>query len=330
MASITKDKTTTKSKKPKVSRVKSTPDDTAPKTKNTRRKAKSVGSRPEPTKTIEAVVGEMMDARGTVYEKFAGENRRGQRCLAITMTPERMEKLQGLFAAGKDFEMPRANKFDMILRVLDDKKSLPLVTCKRADFFKEFAEPKDWSQGELLDLEWLQTDLENADRYKKTKRIWARQVRKGTEIVTICHDGKAETTNKAKEDGDYCVMNPIGANEQWIIEREKFEDRYEVAEHPEFGLPPSQDWDEFKAKPGVEIMAIEMTASLMEKMGWHGEGYFVANWGEAMLCMENDFLVMPSAGDPEIYRIGRKEFFDTYSKVEETKGKKKKKSKGKK
>ena len=40
----------------------------------------------------------------------------------------------------------------------------------------------------------------------------------------------------------------------------------------------------------------------------------MANWGEKMVVRKNDYLVSP-LDNSEVYRIARKEFFETYKKL---------------
>ena len=40
--------------------------------------------------------------------------------------------------------------------------------------------------------------------------------------------------------------------------------------------------------------------------------HIIADWGESQYFTEGDYMVIPKKGDVEIYRIGRKEFEETY------------------
>jgi len=49
----------------------------------------------------------------------------------------------------------------------------------------------------------------------------------------------------------------------------------------------------------------------LKKFGVKTRFYFQADWGSKMVVKEKDFLACP-VGGAEVYRIARKEFFETY------------------
>jgi len=133
------------------------------------------------------------------------------------------------------------------------------------------------------------------------KKILARTATEGEKIVTITNDG-VETINHAKN-GDYIVKNQTVAGEMYIVPKSKFEERYEFLNESENGF------SEFSSHG--RIFAIEMNKENLEFLKQPNEFKFIAPWGENMIVKENDYLATP-LNYKEIYRIARKEFFETY------------------
>lgn len=137
--------------------------------------------------------------------------------------------------------------------------------------------------------------------YKKEKDVMARKAKPGERIDTVTNDGK-ETSNTAKTD-NFIIKNQTEAGEMYIISESKFKERYE------WKATGENDFDIYKAKG--KVLGIEMTSSFLEKMGFDQEFYFIAPWNEEMVVKKEDFLVT-TPNYSEIYRIARKEFFETY------------------
>jgi hypothetical protein len=161
-------------------------------------------------------------------------------------------------------------------------------------------EEKTYTQKEIMDIliPMLKSD---GVLYKKSTKVLAREAMPGEQVNTFTSDG-FETSNTAKE-GDFVIKNQTTAQELYIIGGEKFRDRYELLEKTE------GDFSIYKAKG--KVMAIEMTEELLEKLKFPKELYFIAPWDEKVIVKKNDFLVCP-IDFSEIYRIARKEFFETY------------------
>lgn len=137
--------------------------------------------------------------------------------------------------------------------------------------------------------------------YKKFKKIHARKAVEGEEIQTVTKDG-LETTNTANE-GDFIVRNQTEAAEMYIVPAKKFQDRYDFLEEGE-------DVFSVYASKG-KIAGVEMNEALLQQLKLHDEFYLVAPWGEEMVVKKDDYLVSP-LDYSEVYRIARKEFFETY------------------
>lgn len=141
--------------------------------------------------------------------------------------------------------------------------------------------------------------------YKKIKKILARPAKDGEYIATITADG-LETVNKS-EKGDYIIKNQTEAGEQYILKKEKFEKRYELLEEKtsnEFNL----------YEPKGQIIAIELTTELLKHLDLPSPFYFIPAWKGKMVAKINDYLACPTDCS-EIYRIARKEFFETYAEL---------------
>lgn len=138
--------------------------------------------------------------------------------------------------------------------------------------------------------------------YRKFQKVFARKAKKRERISTITKDG-VETTNRASV-GDYIVRNQTRAEEEYILKPQKFRSRYAYIKRSKGG------YNEYK--PKGKIYALEVNKRLLEKFKFKKEFYFEAAWGSKMIVKEKDFLVCPYDGN-EVYRIARREFFETYT-----------------
>ena len=143
--------------------------------------------------------------------------------------------------------------------------------------------------------------------YKKYKQVYAKQANGGEVIKTITSDG-LETTNTASK-GDYIIKNLTDAGEQYTMSADKFNERYQLLEDK--GNDGYQLY-----QPVGKIYAVELSVALLQKLGLAKEFYFTAPWGSAMVAKKHDFLVCP-LDYSEVYRIARKEFFETYQLAQE-------------
>ncbi len=137
--------------------------------------------------------------------------------------------------------------------------------------------------------------------YKKHQHIFAKRAEGGEAIQTITADGLE--TNNIAVNGDFIVKNQTSAAEMYILTEDKFKARYAFLKESEDGFS--------EYIPTGVIHAIEMTPTLLKAQDWPNEFHFEAPWGEQMVVKENDFLACPPELN-EVYRIARKEFFETY------------------
>ena len=142
-------------------------------------------------------------------------------------------------------------------------------------------------------------------RFQKVRQIHARQAEDGEKIVSITSDGP-ETENVAKA-GDMVVRNLTGAGEMYIISAKSFPRLYDQVEELDEG------WALYN--PKGEVLAIEVTDKVANKLGVNAEFFIEAPWGSDERVRVGDFLVAPLPALKKIYRIARVEFEQTYSPI---------------
>lgn len=140
--------------------------------------------------------------------------------------------------------------------------------------------------------------------YRKVTKVLARKAKKPERITTTTKDGK-ETTNQAKV-GDYIVRNQTEANEEYVMSPKNFRSRYVYKKRS------MASYNEYE--PIGKIYAVEVDKRFLKKFKLESKFYFEASWGSKMIVKEKDFLACPM-GEEEVYRIARKEFFETYEAV---------------
>jgi len=137
-------------------------------------------------------------------------------------------------------------------------------------------------------------------KYRKEKGVLVRKALAGEVIKTVTSDG-LETSNTAGKD-DFIIKNLTEAEEEYIISKKKLAERYALVE--------KKDATYSLYEPTGTINALKLTEGLIKKLGLNESFWFVASWGEKMVARKSDFLVLTK--EKEIYRIARKEFFETY------------------
>lgn len=144
--------------------------------------------------------------------------------------------------------------------------------------------------------------------YRKFQQVHARPAKDGEVVVSTTSDG--DETTKMASAGDFVVKNLTEAQEQYIVAEEKFLKRYEFVKDLE------GSWKLYD--PVGEVLAIEITRDLTIDLNVGEEFYIVAAWGSDQLAREGDMFVstLPDLG--EVYRIARKEFYETYRLMEQS------------
>ncbi len=164
---------------------------------------------------------------------------------------------------------------------------------------------KSLSQKSMVSL--LKPILSVAPQYQKVGKIEARQAQEGEIIVTMTQDGK-ETENQAKK-GDFVVANPGG--ERYIISAEKMDKRYQEQPHELAQLGPL-----FKVYTATgTCYGVIVDDSILLHLGIPPgtlDFTFEPSWGGKMRCRLGDMLVTTHRDVPEVYRIAKAEFEQTY------------------
>ncbi len=186
----------------------------------------------------------------------------------------------------------------------------------------------DFSQAEMLAQFRPVLNAEGVV-FQKKQNVFAKKAESREVVTTQTGDGP-ETVNTA-EVGDYLVKNQTKAAEMYVVKASKFKERYqrlEAAADKKEGtraeaIAKEGTPAEAIAKEGFEeyrsigrVKAVELTPERCEAMKLPSVFHFEAPWGEAMVAKAGDFIVAPPDG-AEVYRIARKEFFETYARGEE-------------
>lgn len=142
--------------------------------------------------------------------------------------------------------------------------------------------------------------------FQKKKNVFARPAIPGETVHTTTADG-LETSNQANH-GDIVVRNQTEAQEAYVMPADKFAARY---------MPLSRtDGDWLEHQPTGRIRAVELTPERLALLGLPALFDFAAPWGSPMVAKVGDYLGGPEDLS-EVYRIARKEFFETYMPLEE-------------
>lgn len=146
--------------------------------------------------------------------------------------------------------------------------------------------------------------------YKKFATVSARPAIVGETIVTQTEsDGETVETTNVADEGDMVVCNPGG--EEYIVRGDKFPLRYDLLQSDAVTI--TGKWSQYRAKGQVVGIKVDDEVWKLLKLPQDSEEfYFEAIWGELMLCKVGDMLVTPSADVPEVYRIEKGAFLETY------------------
>ena len=158
----------------------------------------------------------------------------------------------------------------------------------------------DFSQPEMLALFRPILDSEGIV-FEKKQNVFAKKVEAPEVVATQTSDG-SETVNTA-EVGDYLVKNQTEAGEVYVLKAHKFEQRYQWLRSAEAGF------EEYRSTG--RVTAVELTPERCAALQLPSTFHFEAPWGEKMVAKSGDFIATPPDG-AEVYRIARKEFFETY------------------
>lgn len=141
--------------------------------------------------------------------------------------------------------------------------------------------------------------------YAKFREVLARSAQAGEVVVSITSDGE-ETVNRA-DDGDYVVENQTDAREKYIVSAADFRQRYQLVEKKD------ATWSRYL--PTGKIRAILVDANVARLLEREGTFHIMAAWDAPQRVEPGDYLASPLPDMAHVYRIGRKEFEQTYKAV---------------
>lgn len=160
--------------------------------------------------------------------------------------------------------------------------------------------------------------LDTRQVYQKSGDMLARPAQPGETVITIV-SGAIETI-KGTQIGDWVIRNIVvgSSAEMYPISAESFNGRYTILDEENPWTVDGHSW--FRVKPSGMIVGGFYTADVSSRMGFSSEGTtarplkFEAPWGADMVLEEGDFLgrPYPEVDLTNIYRVARKEFFQTY------------------
>lgn len=142
--------------------------------------------------------------------------------------------------------------------------------------------------------------------FVKFKYVHGKLIENEVVIKTITSDG-LETVNLGKP-GDVLVENQTGQKEQYVIGSDRFTELYSYVSELKDG------WSLFTPKGKID--AVELYEELLDELDLPNEFQIIAAWGQAQIVKLGDYLAIP-IDNKEIYRVARKEFFETYKASEE-------------
>ena len=157
----------------------------------------------------------------------------------------------------------------------------------------------------LLDVLGLMRDARERGlvrRARKTEPVDARPAKPGEVVETVIAGEGKETRSRPAEPGDWVVRNrcPATLNEEYLVARDKFHERYLSA-----GQPPNADgWQEHR--PLGKVVCFFVLGPEQ------GEFSFEAPWGEQMRARPGDAIVQDPEDLADTYRVTAAAFACTY------------------
>ena len=142
--------------------------------------------------------------------------------------------------------------------------------------------------------------------FQKAKNIYARPAKKGELIITITKDG-VETQNRVTKPNSFIVQNQTRAGEEYIVTGNNFNKKYTFLRAAKNGYAEYQSTG--------KIVVVKLTKSLWQQLEFPPKQlHFEAPWGEPMMLKLYDYMVTP-LDYSEVYRIARREFWETYKRL---------------
>jgi hypothetical protein len=159
------------------------------------------------------------------------------------------------------------------------------------------------SQPEFLEF-FLPIVKEKGAYFLKKALIRAKKAKPGTNIITKTSEGSTFETRAMK--GDFLIENQTSSNEQYLMDAETFEKKYQIEQCLERG------WASYRSKNLV--MTYQVNESDFDFLGIPQTLDYESPLGKKGTLVPGDYLIIPS-DEKEIYGIGAKEFEETYRQV---------------
>ena len=134
--------------------------------------------------------------------------------------------------------------------------------------------------------------------------VFIRPAVDGEKIEVYTSDGKE--TDCYGHTGEFVVRNATSALNEYIIRADKISRYEESNESIDCPADLPENYKLYRAKGEIRGLLVNCN-----NFGLPDPFYFIAPWGEAMICRDGDVLARPE-GENEIYRITQVEFNETY------------------
>lgn len=148
----------------------------------------------------------------------------------------------------------------------------------------------------------------------KTKPVLARPAQKDEIITTIIKGEGVETISEPAKVGDWVVQNicPETGNEEILVRKEKFAQRYNTAKQSEVKINSNNNQYQQFIPKGVEMNYFIVPDSAPPFT-------MKAPWGELQRFRSGDAVVQSTTDNRDIYRIQKAAFECTYTIIKEAK-----------
>ncbi|QAV24737.1 hypothetical protein [Proteus hauseri] len=148
----------------------------------------------------------------------------------------------------------------------------------------------------------------------KTKPVLARLAQEGEVITTVIKGEGVETISAPAKQGDWVVQNicPETGNEEILVRKEKFAQRYNAVEQSEAKINSNTNQYQPFIPKGVEMnyfIVPDSTPAFVMK----------APWGELQRFQSGDAVVQSTTDSQDIYRIQKSAFECTYTIIKKAK-----------
>jgi len=159
------------------------------------------------------------------------------------------------------------------------------------------------TQPELLKI-FLPIVKERGAYFLKKALVRAKKAEPGMMIITKTSEGSAFETQANK--GDFLIENQTSSHEQYLMDAETFEKKYQIEQCLERG------WASYRSKNLV--MTYQVNESDFDFLGMSQTLDYESPLGKKGTLVPGDYLIIP-ADEKEIYGIGAKEFEETYRRI---------------